>query len=209
MSVNLEIRAEIVDVGSDIPRKSDIFLVDTNVWFWQTYTNASTTARPYQLKNYPNYLTQALVNGSTLSYSVLTLAELSSIIERTELDIYNKSNRVRLRPKEYRHNLPKERAKMVAEVQSAWSQVEAIAVSADLQINDDIARAALTRFQTQAVDGYDLLLLEAISRAGTGLVQVITDDMDYATVPQIQVFTSNKNVIEEATRQRKLVRRER
>ena len=147
MSVNLEIRAEIVDVGSDIPRKSDIFLVDTNVWFWQTYTNASTTARPYQLKNYPNYLTQALVNGSTLSYSVLTLAELSSIIERTELDIYNKSNRVRLRPKEYRHNLPKERAKMVAEVQSAWSQVEAIAVSADLQINDDIAKRLSLAFR--------------------------------------------------------------
>ena len=207
MSVSLEIRAEIVDVGCDIPQKSDIFLVDTNVWFWQTYINSSTTARPYQLKNYPNYLTQALVNGSTLSYSVLTLAELSSIIERTELDIYNKSNRVRLRPKEYHHNLPKERAKVVAEVRSAWSQVEAIAVSADLQINDDIAKAALTRFQTQAVDGYDLLLLEAISRAGTGRVQVLTDDMDYATVPQIQVFTSNKTIVEEATRQGKLLHR--
>jgi hypothetical protein len=96
---------------------------------------------------------------------------------------------------------------MVAEVQSAWSQVEAIAASADLKINDAIAKSALNRFQTQAVDGYDLLILEAISRAGAGQVRVITDDMDYATVPNIQVFTSNRNVIQTASQQGKLLRR--
>jgi hypothetical protein len=207
MPINLRIQADIVDITNDTPRKSDIFLVDTNVWFWQTYINASTTAKAYQLRNYPNYLTQALVKGSLLSYSVLALAELASIIERTELSIYNQSNGLDLKLKEYRHNCPSERANMVAEVQSAWSQVEAIAVSADLKINDDIARAALARFQTQAVDGYDLLILEAISRAGTGQVQVITDDMDYATVPSIQVFTSNRNVIQAASQQGKLLRR--
>jgi hypothetical protein len=82
-----------------------------------------------------------------------------------------------------------------------------IAASADLQIKDAIARSALNRFQTQAVDGYDLLILEAISRAGAGQVRVITDDMDYATVPNIQVFTSNRNVIQAATLQGKLLRR--
>jgi hypothetical protein len=207
MPINLNVQADIVDVTKDAPRKSDIFLVDTNVWFWQTYTNASARAKQYQLRDYPNYLTQALVQGSTLSYSVLTLAELASIIERTELTIYNQINGLSLTPKEYRHNHSSERANMVAEVQSAWSQVEAIAISADLKINDDIARAALTRFQTQAVDGYDLLILEAINRAGTGQVQVVTDDMDYATVPNIQVFTSNGRVIQEATTQGKLLRR--
>jgi hypothetical protein len=207
MPINLIIQADIVDITNDSPRKSDIFLVDTNVWFWQTYTNASTTANPYQLRDYPNYLAQALMQGSTLSYSVLTLAELASIIERTELSIYNQSNGLTLKLKEYRHNYPSERANMVAEVQSAWSQVEAIAASADLKINDAIAKSALNRFQTQAVDGYDLLILEAISRAGAGQVRVITDDMDYATVPNIQVFTSNRNVIQTASQQGKLLRR--
>jgi hypothetical protein len=207
MPINLIIQADIVDITNDSPRKSDIFLVDTNVWFWQTYTNASTTANPYQLRDYPNYLAQALMQGSTLSYSVLTLAELASIIERTELSIYNQSNGLNLKLKEYRHNYPSERANMVAEVQSAWSQVEAIAASADLKINDAIAKSALNRFQTQAVDGYDLLILEAISRAGAGQVRVITDDMDYATVPNIQVFTSNRNVIQTASQQGKLLRR--
>jgi Ran GTPase-activating protein (RanGAP) involved in mRNA processing and transport len=102
-----------------------------------------------------------------------------------------------LKIKEYQHNYHTERANVVAKAQSAWSQVEAIAASADLQINAAIAKSALNRFQTQAVDGYDLLILEAISRAGAGQVRVITDDMDYATVPNIQVFTSNRNVIQE------------
>jgi hypothetical protein len=207
MTINLTIQAEVVDIRNDTPLQSDIFLVDTNVWFWQTYTNASTTAQPYQLRNYPNYLIQALESGSTLSYSVLTLAELASIIERTELNIYNQSNGLNLKLKEYRHNYPNERTNVVAEVQLAWSQVEAIAISADLTINDNIARAALARFQTQAVDGYDLLILEAISRAGAGQVQIITDDMDYATVPNIQVFTSNSRVIQAANSQDKLLLR--
>jgi hypothetical protein len=207
MAINLIIQADVIDIKNDSPRKSDIFLVDTNVWLWQTYTNASATAQAYQLNNYPNYLAQALEIEATLSYSVLTLAELASVIERIEMDIYNRKNGLSLRPKEYRHNYPTERTNVVSEVQSAWSQVEAIAVSADLKINDDIARAALNRFQTQAVDGYDLLILEAISRAGTDSVQIITDDIDYATVPNIQVFTSNNRVIQEATKQRKLLHR--
>jgi hypothetical protein len=207
MAINLIIQADVIDIRNDSPRKSDIFLVDTNVWLWQTYTNASATALAYQLNNYPNYLAQALGIEATLSYSVLTLAELASVIERIELDIYNRNNGLSLKIKEYRHNYHTERANVVAEVQSAWSQVEAIAISADLTINDDIARAALNRFQAQAIEGYDLLILEAISRAGTGQIQVITDDMDYATVPNIQVFTSNHRVIQAAIAQGKLLYR--
>ncbi|MEY3335028.1 MAG: hypothetical protein RLZZ176_3333, partial [Cyanobacteriota bacterium] len=55
----------------------------------------------------------------------------------------------------------------------------------------------------QAVDGYDLLLLETISKAGQ--FQVITDDIDYGVVPHIQVFTSNNRLIQEAATQNKLV----
>jgi hypothetical protein len=156
MVINLNIQADTIDIKNDTPQKSDIFLVDTNVWFWQTYSNASTTAKPYQLRDYPNCLSQALENESTLSYSVLNLAELASLIERTESSIYNKSNGLELKLKEYRHNYPNE---------------------------------------------------EAISRAGTDLVQVITDGMDYATVPNIQVFTSNNRVIQLARVQGKLLNR--
>ena len=201
------IQADIIDIKTDTPQQSDIFFVDTNVWFWQTYTNAGFGANSYQLSNYPNYpnyINLALSNGATLTYSGLTLAELAHIIEKTEYDIYVKSNGY-LRIKEYRHNYPIERANVVTEVQLAWSQVKALAVPIELTVDDKITDAAITRFKTQAVDGYDLLLLEAISRAGTGQVKVITDEMDYSVVPDIQVFTSNNYVIQEATKQKKLL----
>lgn len=73
---------------------------------------------------------------------------------------------------------------MVAEIQAAWSQVTSIAVSTDIIIDEAATNTALTRFLTQPLDGYDLLILEAMDRAG--IMQVITDDGDYVTVPGIK-----------------------
>ena len=205
MALNLRIQADVIDIRSDTQRQSDIFFVDTNVWFWQTYSNASVSSpnAPTKISVYSNYLQTALSNGATLTYSGLVLAELAHIIEKSEREIYIQTYGD-LRPKEYRHNLPVERANAVAQVQSAWSQVEMIAVLVSLIIDDVTTNAALTRFQTQALDGYDLLFLEAISTEA-GQVKIITDDMDYAVVPGIQVFTSNNFVIQQASRQGKLL----
>jgi len=51
------------------------------------------------------------------------------------------------------------------------------------------------------------MTLEAIGQAGTEAIKVITDDSDYATVPDIQVFTSNNSVITAARLQGKLLQR--
>ncbi|MFM7409040.1 MAG: hypothetical protein ACKO3K_20865 [Cuspidothrix sp.] len=118
MPINLNIQADIIDIKTDTPQQSDIFFVDTNVWFWQTYTNAVFTAKRHQITDYPNYINKTLQNGATLTYYGLTLAELAHIIEKTEYDIYVQSNGS-LRPKEYRHNYPTERANVVAKVQLA------------------------------------------------------------------------------------------
>ena len=206
MVINLGIQANIIDLRTDTPKTSDIFLVDTNAWLWQTYPQASSSSNVAQkAREYSSYLLSALSHGATLTYSGLILAELAHVIEKTEREIYNRNNGLRLKSKEYRHNYANERTRVVAEIQSAWSQVEAIAIPLNLTIDDQTTHAALTRLQTQALDGYDLLMLEAISRAGAGHVQIITDDMDYAIVPGIQIFTSNLRVIQTASRQGKLL----
>ena len=116
-----------------------------------------------------------------------------------KLEIFNSN----LRPKEYRHNYPTARANVVAEIQAAWIQVTSIAVSTDITINEATTNTALTRFSTQPLDGYDLLILEAMEKAG--IIQVITDDGDYITVPGIRVFTANQNAIAAASNQNKLL----
>jgi len=199
MSIKYTVQAEVVDIRSDSPTKEDIFLVDTNAWYWYTYTNASISSRPYQINDYPSYIAKTISAKSLLLYCGLSLAELAHNIEQVERNIFSPA----LTAKKYRHNFPIERAKVVAEVQAAWSQVTLIAVCTDILVSEDTSNAALTRFQTQLLDGYDLLILEAMEKAG--IKQIITDDGDYVTVPGIKIFTANAGAVAAATSQGKLV----
>ncbi len=87
-----------------------------------------------------------------------------------------------------------------------WNQVESIyAVQIDLTLNKITVDAALNRFSTQRLDGYDLFMLESMKQES--LTKIITDDGDYVTVPEIQMFTANPSVIRAASRQGKLITR--
>ncbi len=211
VNLNLSVRADVIDINGDTPCKDDIFLVDTNIWLWYTYANLTTdldAIRLAEINTYLDYLVEADSVGATLTYSGLLMTELASVIERTEWEIYKKDNRKSsLGKKEYRHNLPVERANVVKLVESAWSQVREFAILVDVTVNEQTTDAALKRFQSQTLDGYDLLHLEAISRAGTGQIKVMTDDYDFCTVPDIQLFTLNSRAIASANLQQKLISR--
>jgi hypothetical protein len=161
MIINLNVQSEVIDIRTDRPQQSDIFLVDTNVWVWQTYPNARTS--PTKIREYGAYLKTARQNGAVLAYSGLVLAELAHVIERTEWEIYNERSRLRgealVQSKEFRHNLPNERAKVVKLLETSWMQVQSAAVPVNLTINDITTTAALNRFKEQSLDGYDLLLV--------------------------------------------------
>lgn len=207
MAVNYSVKANVVDITADVPKASDVFLVDTNVWYWMTYTRASlSTRRPahYQTTSYPPYTKAALGAGATIYQSGLSLAELTHVIEAAERDIYAATNGP-TGAKEYRHNFPAERNQVVAEISAAWALVTNLAVPLNSAIDASTATAALNRLQTQKLDGYDLFILESMQKRG--VVQVITDDGDFATVSGIQVFTANRNVIEAAKIQGKLILR--
>jgi hypothetical protein len=209
MPINYAVQAEVVDIRSDNPQPTDAFLVDTNVWFWITYARASsapTPPRATQLANYPGYVGKCLAARSRLYRCGLSLSELAHLIEKTEREIHGASSGAQLGTKEFRHNHPTERASVVAEVQSVWSQVKALASAAlDVTVDDATTDVALARFQSQLLDGYDLFIVEALSKAG--FTQVLTDDGDFSSVPGIQVFTANTNVISAANAQGKLLRR--
>jgi predicted nucleic acid-binding protein len=208
MAIDYEIQAQIVDIRKDLPRSDDMFLVDTNVWYWHTYTNANVSASPYQIDNYPEYLIQAISANSILSYTGLTLSELSHLIEQTERNLFIKSrnlDRATFKPKEYRHNHPEERKKVIQEIVTAWSQVKSIAAPLDLTVNETVTDSALLRLQSQNLDGYDLFMLEAMKKEG--ITQIITDDGDFSTIAGISVFTANVNIIRAAKNQNKLMTR--
>jgi predicted nucleic acid-binding protein len=208
MSTNLNIAADVVDIGQDQPRPQDIFLVDTNIWLWQTY-GPSIPPRPdvqQKIGTYSRYFRSARGKGATLAYSWLLLFELAHVIESTERSIYEQQVGRTIRAKDYRHNYPRERQNVTAEVENVWKQIQSMAVPAsDLMIDESLANTALARFKTQALDGYDLLIVESILQAGAGEIKILTDDMDYVTVPNIKVFTLNPLVLRQAKQQGKLL----
>jgi len=201
------IQAEVVDITRDTPKAADRFLVDTNVWYWMTYTRASQSASApvqYQTSNYPSYMKAALTAGAQIFQSGLTLAELTHLIEKAEREIYETANG-QIGAKKYRHNFPNERTRVASQIQAAWGQVTSLAEPLTATIDAQTTTAALNRFLTEKVDGYDLFILESMK--SQGIVQVITDDGDFATVPGIQIFTANRNVITAARNQGKLLTR--
>ncbi len=204
MAINYVIQAEVVDINADSPTATDVFFVDTNVWYWMTYPNAATAAFPGQLSDYPAFVNRALAVGARICCSGLSLAELSHLIEKTEREIYEKSVGL-IRAKEYRHNLPGERSRVVSEVESAWGQVKSLSSPLDLNFDEKATDAALDRFRTEKLDGYDLFILQTMKNHD--MVQIITDDGDFATVAGIRVFTANRNVLLAARTQAKLLPR--
>jgi hypothetical protein len=94
----LVVRANVVDIKADKPRGDDVFLVDTNVWYFLAYSRASHDPRPpknYQMRDYPAYveLVLNLDQGKTkLLRSPLSYSELAHSIERCECQIHSAAN---------------------------------------------------------------------------------------------------------------------
>jgi predicted nucleic acid-binding protein len=212
MAVHLSVQAAVIDLRNDRPSPSDLFLVDTNAWIWQTYPNVRAVPKKpaevarvgQKITEYSSYIQAARNVGSTLVYSGLILAEIAHVIEKSEFEIYRRNTGpVNLSFKKYRHNLASERSNVVSLVELSWMQIAAIASPIDLSVNEAVTKAALRRFQTEALDGYDLLIIEAAEQ--DGIQQFVTDDMDYAVVSGIQMFTTNQDVIDAAQAQGKLL----
>ena len=196
----LVIRGKVVDIKSDIPKETDRFLIDTNAWYWLFYPRASQTPSaplPHQLSHYPNYIQKAISVKAALSCCALNFSELAHNIESAEREIYaNLANRPSLKPKEFRHDCPSQRRKVVTTINDTWSDVLAVSTMLSLTLDSVFMQSALTLFPSVGVDGYDLFMAElALSQ---GITQIVTDDADYASVSGITVFTSNPKVIQNA-----------
>lgn len=208
MSLNLIVSATVVDLRDDIPKLADKFFVDTNVWYWLTYSRSiqgTNIPLRYQMKHYPDYIQQALKAQSKLFKSGLSFPEIAHLIERNERDIFNSTNpnNLTVTSKEFRHNYPNERSNVIQEVQTSWQQIEQFGDTVDVFINDAMLSKADTRFAQDKLDGYDILMIESI--LANGITMVITDDADFGTIRGITVFTSNLTLINTAQTQKKLI----
>ena len=210
MSIKYTVCAEVIDIRTDTPCSEDVFFVDTNVWYWLAYTKASQADYPpslHQITNYPNYIKKALSNKSTLYWCGLNFAELAHLVEKTELEIYKRSNNLgnSFKLKQFRHNYPSERQNVLSEIESMCIQLKMMATSCPTSIDTSFPVTLLNNIKAQPLDGYDLIMVDAINKLG--VVNIITDDGDFSCVPGMRIFTANRNVIQTATLNGKIASR--
>lgn len=205
MGVRYTVQADVFDITRTSSSSTDCFLVDSNIWFWMTYSHAGHGEpgwRTALMNQYATFVQEAFGKGVRLLVCGLSLAELSHTIERTEREIHELKCSIHVNAKEYRHNSDIQRMGVVKEIKAAWDQVSSLAECLMVNIDTLTTMAALDRLQTEKVDGYDLFILETMKKHG--VMQIITDDGDFSTVPGLQVFTVNRKVIQSARVQGRL-----
>lgn len=204
LPLGLTIRANIIDINVDRPKVGESFYVDTNVWFWMTYTKVSQhgIGLPYQVGSYPGYTNQALSINCPVYSAGFNLAELMHVIEKSEHKISQKLGGTP-KMKDFRHGNPAARLSVEREIDAACKQVMSLSTLMDVDLNSNFVSDSVSNFGSFQVDGYDLMTLEALNKYGVN--NIITDDCDFATAANMNIFTANQNLIQAATVQGKLL----
>ncbi|CAG1020969.1 hypothetical protein MTYM_00661 [Methylococcales bacterium] len=203
-----QVRAQVVDIRADKPAQTDCFFVDTNAWYWLSYPRASQTVvgpQSDKIKLYPAYIKLARSAKAPLHCCALTFAELAHNIEKAEWEIHAQQIGQKSDPKKFRHQYTGHRKQVVELIKDVWGEVLCMSTQLDITLNGAFTSSALATFPTVVLDGYDLLILEAMRQKG--LTQIITDDSDYASVPGITIFTANQTVVRAAQKAGKLIAR--
>src|SRR4051812_33608393 len=141
------VRASVIDLRTDTPRPTDRFLFDSNLWAWTHYLNSGTSVTGQavpQVTDYLPYVDQVRAAGATRCRVGFPWAELAHLIERNEREGYT-FVAGSMAPKDYRHNVPSERARVVRVVERVWSCVKADSVPLPLTLDDACTDAALNR----------------------------------------------------------------
>ena len=209
MAIDYRVVANVVDIRKNMPQKeSDVFFVDTNAWYWFTYSRVSMAPNPpqaYRVSGYTEFIKKALSVKANLYWCGLTFSELTHLIERAEWSIYKVANSLgeNFTMKQFRHNYPEERENVVSEMESVCIQLKSMAKILPIDVDCDSPGTILGILQNNELDGYDALVTDAIRKAG--IVNVVSDDGDFAGVEGINLFTANHNVIETARNAGKLI----
>lgn len=175
------------------PSSRDKFFVDANVWYWTTYVasrqmNIPNSPKEYQVQHYPDFIQRALDVGAQLFVTPFILAELASIIEHTEFEIYKQWNAAaEISKKRFRKDA-KQRSVVVREIEAAWKQVTSLATCMDVLVDEPFVDSCLGQLKDTCLDGYDLFHLNAALLQG--LSNLVTDDKDFRSVADIKIFTT-------------------
>jgi hypothetical protein len=191
---------KVINIRETDPKAHWEFFVDTNVWYWTTYTRASHVPdgapTRYQSEQYPRFILKSLNVGASILRTEVSFFELAHVIERAEMKIFTVHRRTpEMRLKQFRRQAS-ERARVVGEIDSSWKQVVKMSDCVDFKLAAGLGISTLTRLPNCMLDSYDHLHHEAIIQSKK--MWLLTDDADFASLEDLTILTSNRMLIEGA-----------
>lgn len=192
----MKILGNIIDVTGFSFNESNsdmIFALDTNVILWTFYSRVS-SAEAYQKTIYPDFISNAIENGNTLIVSAFNLNEVFHVIEKNEMDIYNKSNGTRVRIKDFRKMQP-ERENVKKEIELIHNQIKAIPnisiVGAHAEL-EHLNRFA-NKYDVHNCDFFDFWL---INHCNENSYSILTDDRDFNNdFVNVDIYSANPIIL--------------
>lgn len=173
--------------------KDEVFAIDTNVLLWTHYAKASDpnlNRHPYQVFEYPDFVANLLQNKNKLVTTTLNISELIAVVEKSEYKIYKTTHSCNgIKFKDFRKinsarsSYKNEINTMMAEIRASYNdQIEVIEVTRERleEFNKNIE-------QTQC-DVFDYLIIEYLK--SIGVTNYISDDKDFMSVEDIQLFST-------------------
>jgi hypothetical protein len=214
-----QVRARVVDVRDRRSRLPVSVVCDTQILYWQFYPSFSALAAAggrapsyYQIQVYPRYFTNLLKAKVEVLTSSANLGELARLIEYAELEVRcltDPQDSMHLRagspptsftPRmckearyKYASDLPKIRrtvCTVLASVKKAVSVLPAISGA------DNEYTHALSEWNGCSADYVDALTV-ALAKAH-GVSDILSDDVDFATINDITVYTGNHTTVDSA-----------
>lgn len=191
--------AKIIDIRNiqmeQIP-KTEVFAVDTNVLIWTHYSKASSpyiNRHPYQVFEYPNFISKLLSNGNKIVTTTLNLTELCNVVEHNEYRIYKAINNVNTlsfknfrKRQNQRTNYKSEIDTMILEIKEVYDgQIEII------NIDNQIIESYKQNLCKNTCDIFDFVIIDHLKQLG--IHNYITDDKDFASIPNINLYTTSEN----------------
>ena len=192
--------AKVLDIRNvkkeDIPQ-DEVFAVDTNALIWTHYSKASSphiNKHPYQVIEYPNFISKLMSNGNKIVTTTLNITELCNVTEHNEYRIYKAINKISsLSFKDFRKiqtermHYKNEIDTMIMEIKAAYdNQIEIINVS------DEIIENYKKELCQNNCDVFDFIAIEHLKKLG--IHNYITDDKDFTTVSDINLYTTSEVV---------------
>lgn len=193
--------AQIIDANTTRPVKGEKYFVDTNVWFWATYVPSRKMVLPnhprdYQINDYPAFLERAIGDGANLCHSTLTLAEISNVIEATELDIYRKQIGNDFFDKKEFRRIKDLRAHVLTEIEMAWKTINTMSTCIDVRLDLKFADDSRRILAEGEVDPFDAFIIQTMR--ASKIDYIVTDDHDFCAIGDQILVTANKKSLKEA-----------